>query len=101
MEALFLRGSKISRISFLCEKLKDGIACLEKRKPSERCPTIFELGVCFEGKAAGREAEIDCSNFLGNNEFIHANPSRKDELFFQEYSFVINYLLIMIRASVA
>ena len=82
MEALFLRGSKISRISFLCEKLKDGIACLEKRKPSEKCPTIFELGVCFEGNQPEREAEIDCSNFLGNSEFIHGNPSRQDEPFY-------------------
>ena len=91
MEALFLRGSKISRISFLCEKLRDGIACLEKTKSTEICPTIFELGVCFEGKTAGRQAEIDCSNFLGNNEYMHGNPSRKDDPYLQKYLFVINY----------
>ena len=78
MEALFLRGSKISRISFLCEKLRDGIACLEKTKSTEICPTIFELGVCFEGKTAGRQAEIDCSNFLGNNEYMHDIVSQRN-----------------------
>ena len=77
MEGLLSRGAKISRISYLCEKLHSAIKCVTTRNKFETCPTIFELGICFDGRPAGKYAEISCENIFGDYAGVIGIPSRK------------------------